>query len=59
MTKKEYTSPEMVVIQLKHNAALMQGSNVDPGDKGGTVGKIIGLAPFEKDFRMSFGERLL
>ncbi len=52
MTKKEYASPEMMVIEMDHSVALLQGSNdnVDPNDPSGTIGGGIGLAPFEQPY---------
>ena len=51
MTKKEYISPEMMVLEMDHTVELMQSSNnVDPGDQSGTIGGSVGFAPFEQPY---------
>ena len=50
MNKKVYSRPEIKVIQLKHNAMLMQHSNSDPNDNTPGIGKRLGIAPFEEPF---------
>ena len=48
MNKKEYSRPEIKVIQLKHNAMLMQHSNGNDNSPG--IRQRLGIAPFEEPF---------
>ena len=51
MTKKEYISPEMMVIELDSKVELMQSSKGGNNEgNNNTIGGPLGLAPFEESY---------